>query len=100
MTSRTAEVTTPRGVEPGAPAPPGATATAAGVNFSVFARRAREPWRRCIDTSLESPDDICRWDEAPCLPPAACVVQARSVILLAAALQRGAGEPLRVTVIQ
>ena len=40
MTSRTAEVITPRGVEPGAPAPLGATATAAGVNFSVFARLA------------------------------------------------------------
>ena len=58
-----------------------------------------ECWRRCIDTSLDSPDDIRRWDEAPCVPPAACLVQARSVVLLALPLQRQAG-PLRVTVIQ
>ena len=70
------------------------------LTFALPTAPNGEPWRRCIDTSLESPDDICRWDEAPCLPPAACVVQARSVILLAAALQRQAGEPLRVTVIQ
>jgi glycogen operon protein len=26
---------------------------------------ARGPWRRLIDTSLESPDDFCAWDLAP-----------------------------------
>jgi glycogen operon protein len=59
-----------------------------------------EPWRRCIDTSLDSPDDIRHWDEAPCVPPAAYVVQARSVVLLALALPRQGAEPLRVTVIK
>ena len=162
MMSKSAEAISLRGVEPGTPAPLGATATAAGVNFSVFARRATaiqlllfdeadgtppspvipllphdhrtyhywhaqvpglkpgqifnaywepltfelppapngEPWRRCIDTALDSPEDIRRWEEAPCVPPAACLVQARSVVLFALPLQRQAGGSLRVTVIK
>ncbi len=173
MMSKSAEAISLRGVEPGAPAPLGATATAAGVNFSVFAGRATaiplllfdeadgtppaavipllppdhrtyhywhaqvpglkpgqtyayradgpfapgqglrfdvdfelppapkgESWRRCIDTALDSREDIRRWEEAPCVPPAACLVQARSVVLFALPLQRQAGGSLRVTVIK
>ncbi|HEU4935890.1 MAG TPA: glycogen debranching protein GlgX [Vicinamibacterales bacterium] len=40
-------------------------------------------WRRCIDTSLVSPDDVRRWEEAPMVEPAVYVVQSRSVVLLA-----------------
>jgi glycogen operon protein len=58
-----------------------------------------EFWRCCIDTSLDPPDDIRGWDEAPCVPPAPYVASARSVVLLALALERQS-EPLRVTVIQ
>jgi isoamylase len=43
-------------------------------------------WRRCIDTTLPSPDDICRWDAAPAVSQSAYVVQPRSVVLLALAL--------------
>ena len=42
----------------------------------------REPWRRCIDTALESPDDIHPWENAPFVSHATYVVQPRSVVLL------------------
>jgi glycogen operon protein len=69
------------------------------LTFELPPASAGECWRRCIDTSLDSPDDVRRWDEAPCVPPATCLVQGRSVVMLALALQQQAG-PLRVTVIQ
>ena len=48
---------------------------------------SREPWRRCIDTALASPDDIVLWEAAPAFEQATYVVQARSVGLLALALR-------------
>ena len=50
---------------------------------------SREPWRRCIDTALSSPDDIHAWDAAPPVTESAYVVQPRSVVLLAQALEAG-----------
>jgi glycogen operon protein len=47
---------------------------------------SQQPWRRCIDTALASPDDIARWEAAPAVEPAPYVVQARSMALLALAL--------------
>jgi glycogen operon protein len=44
-----------------------------------------DPWRRCVDTALASPDDICPWEEAPAVPAAAYRVQPRSIVLLALA---------------
>ncbi len=44
-----------------------------------------KPWRRWIDTALESPDDIIPWETAPVVPP--CVpyrAQAHSVVMLIA----------------
>ena len=49
---------------------------------------SQEPWRRCIDTALASPDDIARWEAAPAVEQAPYVVQARSMALLALALRR------------
>lgn len=46
-----------------------------------------ELWRRCMDTALASPDDIYPWEKAPTVAQAAYVVQSRSVVLLALALQ-------------
>jgi glycogen operon protein len=46
------------------------------------------PWRRCVDTFLDPPDDICRWTDAPSLDGSTCTVQPRSVVLLLA----GAGD--------
>jgi glycogen operon protein len=42
------------------------------------------PWRRCVDTFLDSPDDICDWAEGPIVSGATYLVQPRSVVLLAA----------------
>jgi isoamylase len=41
-----------------------------------------EPWRRCIDTSLPSPDDIHPLPEAPSLVGSNYLAAARSVVLL------------------
>ena len=44
----------------------------------------QEFWRRCVDTSLNPPDDICRWANAQRLQGPTCLVQPRSVVLLGA----------------
>jgi glycogen operon protein len=42
-----------------------------------------EPWRRCIDTFMESPGDIyTAWTEAPVFTGATYLVQPRTVVLL------------------
>jgi isoamylase len=46
----------------------------------------QQAWRRCIDTALESPNDICPWETAPVVRRARYAVQPRSVVLLALAL--------------
>ena len=40
------------------------------------------PWRRWIDTALETPDDIMPWEEAPAVPGLTYRVEARSVVAL------------------
>jgi glycogen operon protein len=40
-------------------------------------------WRRCIDTALASPDDICHIGDAPEVTGARYVAQPRSVVVLA-----------------
>jgi isoamylase len=44
-------------------------------------------WRRCIDTALESPDDISPSEIAPVVTQGTYVVQPRSVVLLALSLE-------------
>jgi glycogen operon protein len=46
---------------------------------------AASPWRRWIDTSLESPDDITPWEDARPVPGRAYRAEARSVAVLFAA---------------
>jgi glycogen operon protein len=41
-----------------------------------------DSWRRCVDTFLDAPDDICEWGDAPPVPGWAYRVQPRSVVLL------------------
>jgi len=51
----------------------------------TFALSPTEPgagWRRWLDTSLPSPDDICELDEAPVITGATYVVQPRSIACL------------------
>ncbi|HEY6360702.1 MAG TPA: glycogen debranching protein GlgX [Vicinamibacterales bacterium] len=55
------------------------------------AAEGQHAWRRCIDTALESPDDILPWEQAPAVARASYVAQARSVVLLALGLQPAAG---------
>ena len=45
-----------------------------------------DPWRRWIDTALESPDDIVSWPEAPSVPGYLYRADARSVVVLFASL--------------
>jgi isoamylase len=51
----------------------------------------QQGWRRCIDTALDSPDDICPWETAPVVTQATYVAQPRSVVLLALALKESSG---------
>jgi isoamylase len=53
----------------------------------------QQRWRRCIDTVLDSPYDICPWETAPVVTQATYVAQPRSVVLLALALE---GSPASV----
>jgi isoamylase len=46
--------------------------------------QAQESWRRCVDTYLASPDDICGWAEARALRGSRYRVEPRSVVLLLA----------------
>jgi glycogen operon protein len=46
--------------------------------------QAQEAWRRCIDTYLDPPDDICNWGDAQRVPGSTCRVQPRSVVMLLA----------------
>jgi glycogen operon protein len=39
-------------------------------------------WNRWIDTSRESPDDICSWDEAVVVQEVAYPVQPRSMVVI------------------
>jgi glycogen operon protein len=43
-----------------------------------------ESWRRCIDTYLDPPDDICGWASARALRGSTCRVEPRSLVLLLA----------------
>jgi len=53
---------------------------------------ARHPWRRWIDTFLDSPDDIIDWEGAPAVPGHRYRTEPRSVVVLLADLGAD-GEP-------
>jgi glycogen operon protein len=53
------------------------------LEFEVPAgTQAQAGWRRCVDTSLDPPNDIRAWTEAPTLQGATCRVEARSIVFL------------------
>jgi isoamylase len=54
------------------------------LEFEIPGLEEQEPWRRCIDTSLDSPDDICGWADAQALQGSTYRVEPRSVVLLLA----------------
>jgi isoamylase len=55
---------------------------------------AYEPWRRCIDTSLAPPEDICSLEDAPIVPPVTYPVHPRSLVILFARARTDAARPL------
>jgi glycogen operon protein len=48
-------------------------------------------WRRWIDTSLESPDDIVPWQTAPAFTGKKCRVEGRSVVTFFTSVRAGTG---------
>jgi len=56
------------------------------LDFELPAAETGVPWRRWIDTSLDSPDDIVPWQDAPACPGAMYPAAARSVVVLWAPL--------------
>jgi isoamylase len=50
---------------------------------------SQQRWRRCIDTALVSPEDVCPWENSPLVTQTTYLVQPRSVVLLSLALQVG-----------
>jgi glycogen operon protein len=52
----------------------------------LLASGARDPWRRWIDTFLDSPHDIVDWEQAPSVPDPAYRTEPRSVVVLFAGL--------------
>jgi glycogen operon protein len=45
-------------------------------------KAGENPWRRWIDTALDSPDDILQWEKAESVPGYAYQAEARSVVML------------------
>ncbi|HEY7318914.1 MAG TPA: glycogen debranching protein GlgX [Candidatus Binatia bacterium] len=58
-----------------------------GFELPTVVEKDEQCWRRCIDTALASPDDIYPWEKAPLMAEATYMVQPRSFVLLALALQ-------------
>ena len=45
-------------------------------------KAGENPWRRWIDTALDSPHDIVEWETAPLVPGYAYPAESRSVVVL------------------
>ncbi len=52
----------------------------------------RGPWKRWIDTALDSRNDIVPWQDAPALPVSRYVAGPRSVVVLHTAVHTEASE--------
>ncbi|MFI0347718.1 MAG: glycogen debranching protein GlgX [Chthoniobacterales bacterium] len=51
-------------------------------------KRSHERWHRCIDTALDSPNDILPWKKAPKVHSNAYDVEARSIVILVSAIRK------------
>jgi glycogen operon protein len=60
------------------------------LDFELPATEGGKTWRRWIDTSLDSPDDIGPWQSAPAYPEHAYRAGPRSVVVLWTPLDGGA----------
>jgi hypothetical protein len=54
----------------------------------IKALQAADGWRRWIDTSLGSPDDVCEMEEAPPIAGATYLAQSHSIVCLLAQSSR------------
>jgi glycogen operon protein len=52
------------------------------LDFELPRPTSEDPWRRWIDTALDSPQDIVLWETAPAVPGNTYRAQARSVVML------------------
>jgi isoamylase len=52
-----------------------------------------EPWQRCIDTFLASPEDVCQLEDGPIVPAATYQVHPRSLVILFAKARTDALQP-------
>jgi glycogen operon protein len=59
------------------------------LEFEVPPLEAEAAWRRCVDTYLDPPDDICGWADAPRLEGSTYLVQPRSTVMLLASTGTG-----------
>ena len=50
--------------------------------------RSHERWHRCIDTTLDSPNDILPWKKAPKVNSDIYCVKARSIVILVSAIRK------------
>ena len=48
-----------------------------------------QPWRRCVDTFLEAPEDICTWADAKVVDDSTYSVQPRSIVILVSKMRSG-----------
>ena len=60
------------------------------LDFELPQAGRRRPWRRWIDTALDSPHDIVPWQAAPPVPGNTYRVEARSVVMLYSVAPSGA----------
>lgn len=58
------------------------------LRFELPAAGEARAWRRWLDTSLESPEDILPWDEAPHIAESSYAAQPRSIAILVLPLPR------------
>jgi glycogen operon protein len=70
------------------------------LTFALPSPPEGQCWRRWIDTSLTTPDDIRRWEQAPCVQAPTYTAGSRSVVVLAVGLHGGADHTPRATVIK
>jgi glycogen operon protein len=52
------------------------------LNFELPPQESDRPWRRWVDTSLDSPNDIAAWDDSPPVADGSYEAAPRSVVVL------------------
>jgi isoamylase len=57
------------------------------LDFELPGAGDGKPWRRWIDTALESPQDIVEWENSPPIPGSIYRAEPRSVVVLFAGME-------------